>query len=174
MVAGRLSQVSGSIIRHEACSMKHAADFHFVFFTLLFIISTAGCASMKEAARGFVGISTKSLEDARKDAVKNTFSYDYKTSYTKVESVLKEKGSYIYSQDSQKKMIAIYVSELDTTPVGIFFTKIDANNTQIEVSSPSTSAKELISNRIFSALEVSSKPEEKKGTSNAKEDLGNK
>lgn len=151
--------------------------FGFWFVILIFgfwVLDFLGCASTKEATKGFFGISTKSLEDARKDAVKNAFKYDYKTCYTKVKSVLKEKGSYIYSQDIEKKMIAIYVSELDTTPVGIFFTVIDANNTQIEISSPSTSAKELISKRIFSALEESTKPAETKGTSNAQEDSGNK
>ena len=81
--------------------------------------NSLGCASLKEKARGFAGISTKALEDARGDAAKKAFNYDYKTCYTKVKSVLQEKGCYIYSEDAGKKMIAIYVSEIDTTPVGI-------------------------------------------------------
>jgi hypothetical protein len=55
-------------------------------------------------------------------------------------------------------MIAIYVSETDTTPVGLFFKEIDKSNTQVEVSSPSTYAKELISEKVFKLL----KPPEKK------------
>jgi hypothetical protein len=67
-------------------------------------------------------------------------------------------GAYIYVKDIKKHMIAIYVSETDTTPVGLFFKEIDKSNTQVEVSSPSTYAKELISEKVFKLL----KPPEKK------------
>ena len=49
-------------------------------------------------------------------------------------------------------MIAVYFSESDTTPIGIFFKEIGANTTQMEVSSPSSYAKELIAERLFSVL----------------------
>ncbi len=68
-------------------------------------------------------------------------------------------GAYIYTQDQKKNLIAIYVSEQDTTSVGIFFKQIDTQRTQIEVSSPSTYAKELIAKQLFSGLEKSFKGE---------------
>jgi hypothetical protein len=144
------SRQSLDIRRDPAIAGKFWIAFLIFAFCILHFI---GCASLKEAAKGVAGISTKILEESRKDAVKKTFSYDYQACYDKVKSILREKGSYIYRQDPKENLIAIYVSEADTTPVGIFFTGIDANNTQIEVSSPSTAAKELISARIFSALE---------------------
>ena len=61
-------------------------------------------------------------------------------------------GSYIYTDDPKKNMLAIYVSEADTTPVGIFLKEMDASNTQIEISSPSTYAKELIAEKLFNLL----------------------
>jgi hypothetical protein len=123
------------------------------------VIGLLGCAGIKEGIRGFWGISTKVLEDGRKDAVKKQFNYDFDACFKKVKETLKRNGSYIYAEDLNKKMIAIYLSEEDTTPVGIFFEEIDANNTQIEVSSPSTYAKESIAK----VLEDSLKQEEKKG-----------
>jgi len=55
-------------------------------------------------------------------------------------------------------LIAIYVSSEDTTCVGIFFTEIDANNTQVEVSSPSTSAKGDIATQLFAKLIMAGHP----------------
>jgi hypothetical protein len=112
----------------------------------------AGCATLKEAARGFAGISTKALEENRKDALKKDFPYDYKTCYDKAKKFISESESYIYDEDAGKKMIAIYLSEEDTTPVGIFFKEITSNSTQVEVSSASTFAKEFIAGKLFKAL----------------------
>jgi len=125
-----------------------------IILPLVFLIlSLSGCASMKEAAKCVIGVSTKDLQDGRKDAIKKTFGYDYKTCYDKTKGILKEKGCYIYAEDAKKGMIAVYLSREDTTPVGLFFTAQDANNTQIEVSGPSTYAKEVISEKVFTALE---------------------
>jgi len=123
-----------------------------IFCYLSAVVLISGCASLKETAKGMAGVSTKILEDGRKEAISKTFNYDYNTCYNKVELILKQTGSYMYAQDRKKSMIAVYVSEQDTTPVGIFFKEIDANNIQIEVSSPSTYAKETIAKSLFSAL----------------------
>ncbi len=116
------------------------------------VSATAGCASLKEMTRGFMGISTRSLEEARKDAVAKNFPYDYFTAYTKTLDALKTMHAYVYSKDISKYMIAIYVSESDTTPVGIFFKETGKDATQIEVSSPSSFARDMISAKLFSTL----------------------
>lgn len=128
------------------------------FFSCLFTLF--GCVSLKETTRGFMGVSTKVLEDNRPSAITKTFNYDYFTCYTKTTDILKKIKAYTYSKDIKKHMIAIYVSEEDTTPVGIFFKEIDAENTQVEIASPSTYAKELISSKLFSELELSKSLEE--------------
>ena len=114
-----------------------------------------GCATLKEATREFAGISTKALEDNRGKAIKKTFNYDYFTCQTKTLGVLKDLGAYVYAKNTSKDLIAFYLSEKDTTPVGLFFTEIDFSHTQIEVSSPSTYAKELIAEKVFLAIESS-------------------
>ncbi len=135
-----------------------------------YLFSFYGCASLKEAARGFAGISTKALEESRKDAIRKTFNYNYYACHEKVKAALQETGSYIYAQSKNKRMIAVYVSESDTTPVGIFLKMIGRNKTQIEVSSPSTYAKEAVAKNVFSVLEGTYKP--KKGQPDEKKETG--
>lgn len=119
----------------------------FIFFGLI------GCASVKEAAKCVAGVSTQILEDNRVGAIKEEFDVDYNTCYNKVKEKLKKIKSYIYAEDLKKKLIAVYVSSEDTTPVGIFFKEIDDLHTQIEVASPSTFGKEYIAEEIFAAFD---------------------
>jgi len=117
------------------------------------LISLSGCARIKETTKCAAGVSTKVLEDTRKDAVRKTFNYDYKSCYDRAKEILIAEEAYIYAQDMEKHMIAIYVSRQDTTPVGVFFKETSPASTEIEVSSPSTYAKEFIAQKLFTALE---------------------
>ena len=117
------------------------------------VVNLIGCATLKETAKGIAGVSTKVLEEGRKDAIIKIFSCDSDTCYDRVKEMFNRTGSYIYARDTKKQMLAIYVAETDTTPVGIFFEGLDANNTRIEVSSPSIYAKELIAEQILRMFE---------------------
>jgi len=132
-----------------------------IFFVLILSVVTCGCASIKEAGRCVLGVSTKVVEDTRPGAIKKTFNQDYASSYDKIKECLKKTHSYIYSEDKAKHLIAVYLSETDTTPVGVFITEIDKQNTQVEISSPSTYAKEKVALRIFNTLAGLPLPEEK-------------
>lgn len=139
--------------------------FLIIIFNFAFLIcNLPGCATIEETAKGVAGLSTKTLEDGRKDAITKTFDYDYFTCYAKTRDTLKRINAHPYAHGIKRHMIAVYVSEEDTTPVGLFFKEIDAARTRIEVSSPSLYAKELISKRVFSGLEkpVNTQAEEKK------------
>ena len=120
-----------------------------------------GCAALKEGTKCVVGVSTKVLEDSRKDALTKSFAYDYKATFAKALEALKAMNTYVYFKDSGRQMIAFYVSEQDTTPVGVFFKTVDNANTQVEVSSPSTYAKEFIAKRLFARLAGLPDPKEK-------------
>jgi hypothetical protein len=111
-----------------------------------------GCAGVRETVKGIAGTSTKVLEEARPDAVSKTVQHDYNTSYLMTKTILDKIKAYVYAEDTGKRLIAIYVSEEDTTPVGIFFTEINPNSTKIEVSSPSEFAKHFIAGELFSTL----------------------
>ncbi|MFH0739362.1 MAG: hypothetical protein V2A59_05850 [Candidatus Omnitrophota bacterium] len=107
--------------------------------------------SIKETAKGIAGTSTKVLEDNRPKAISQQVNYGYETCYNKSQEILEKAGSYIYARN--KEMIAVYLSENDTTPVGFFFKSIDGSNTEISVSSPSAYAKELLSKILFRGLD---------------------
>ncbi|MDD5116509.1 MAG: hypothetical protein PHW98_05555 [Candidatus Omnitrophica bacterium] len=149
--------------------------------TLITCCLLSGCATVHEAARGFAGVSTRILEDKRKEALRESYPMDYDTCYARVKAILGEKvmmkqgeeeiesRSYIYAEDPQQKMIAIYLSETDTTPVGIFFVEDGRGRTMIEVSSPSTYAKENIAGRISSGIREQLKQDRQEKKTDAKE-----
>jgi hypothetical protein len=113
-----------------------------------------GCAGMKEVVRSVAGTSTREVEKSRKNSIKKVFKCDYFTCYAKTQDALKRIGAYVYAEDKEKDLIAIYVSEKDTTPVGLFFQDIDNTHTQIEISSPSSFARDSIAEKIFANLET--------------------
>ncbi|MCM8796740.1 MAG: hypothetical protein NC923_02520 [Candidatus Omnitrophica bacterium] len=120
---------------------------YFVLFVYI-----CGCSSFKESCRGFLGVSTKVLEDERKNAVSEEFDCLRPQCYELVKKALSDHQTYIYYEDKSKNTLALYVSEEDTTPVGIFFKDTARGKTQVEISSPSTYAKELIAKIIFADL----------------------
>ena len=146
---------------------NHKIQVMSLFLVALFVL--AGCASVKEGARGVIGISTKQIEEAKKDAIVKTFKYSYDVCLKQVKEILTSIGSYIYTEDKNKNLIAVYVSTTDTTPVGIFFKQIDADNTQLEISSPSSEAKEYIAGKLFLLLEGPGQKKEKERTTNAEQ-----
>ncbi|MCX5710888.1 MAG: DUF3568 family protein [Candidatus Omnitrophica bacterium] len=133
-----------------------------IFLASLSSITLCGCSTVKELSKGALGVSTKVLEEGRKDAIKKDFNRDYDTCYKTTIDSLNKISAYIYADEPSKNMIAIYVTETDTTPVGIFFKSINKDNTTIEVSSPSIYARELISGKIFLGMEGKLKDEKGK------------
>jgi hypothetical protein len=117
-----------------------------------------GCVGPKEAMKGFLGVSTRELELARKDAVKKSFDINYDLCNAKTLELLNKIKASVYAKDIKNGMIAIYVSETDTTSVGIFFNKLSAGRTEIEVTSRSTYFKNMISQKLFAALEKEINP----------------
>jgi hypothetical protein len=117
-----------------------------------FIVFVSGCAGLREFGRGIAGTSTKILEQGRGSAVTATFNLNREACYTQTRDFLDLTNAYIYARDAQQTMLAIYVSQADTTPVGIFFKSTDDTHTVVEVTSPSTQAKEFIATRLFQVL----------------------
>ena len=115
-------------------------------FALCLVMS--GCATSGNIWKEIAGTSTQEIEETRVDAVSKVFEYDYKTCYFNVEKLLNKMPKIsIYSKDNST--IAVYFINPDTTPVGLFFKEIDSTHTQVEISSPSTPAKEWVAKNIF-------------------------
>jgi len=112
----------------------------------LFLIS--GCVTLRDGVEMVEGRSTFPVEQSRKDALAKVFDCDRDTCYMNVEGILKKISKVsVYSKD--KDLIAFYFINPNTTPVGIFFTTVDATHTKVEVSSPSRNAKEIIAKCVF-------------------------
>ena len=139
---------------------------YFLFFSLI------GCATIKEGGRALAGIYTKVLEEHRKDAIVKKFDFDYKACYAKIKDFLVARGSFIYTEDYKKHLIAIYVSKEDTTPVGVFFKELSPASTQVEISSASTYAKEFIAKRVSRAFEAGGALEDEKGQADDEGKIG--
>ncbi len=120
-------------------------------FLVFWVFGFLGCASIKEMTRGFLGTSTKILEDNRLEAEVLMVNYDYFSCYHKVLDRLEGIGSCVYAKKDD--LIAFYVSSTDTTPVGVFFKEINKQKTQLEVSSPSSRAKNIMASLILAAFE---------------------
>jgi len=121
-----------------------------VFF--ISAVALTGCAHVKEAGKGILGISTNEIEKDRPNAVKKIFSCEYKKAYDLTLTALANMGSYVYAKKDD--LIAFYVSEEDTTVVGVFLKAVDPLSTEIEVSSPSVYAKELIASKLFRRIDL--------------------
>jgi predicted oxidoreductase (fatty acid repression mutant protein) len=115
----------------------------------------AGCASFHEAGKKVWGSSIAHLEKARKDATKDEFSLPLDECFDKVESAIKAAGAMVYLVDKEKKHLAAmkFKNHVDTTEVGIFFTKVDERRTIVEVSSMSPGLKEEVAEVVTAALE---------------------
>lgn len=147
------------------------------FMLFFLIISLAGCANTRanivEAAKCVAGFSTKVLDDQRPNAIKKTFALDLKDCSALIRDTLTRTHSYIYAEDQKRNFTAIYLSEAETTPVGIYLTAVDAARTQVEVSSPSTYAKETVLKRISQSVDNKLHPKTEKGSADVKKEPGN-
>lgn len=114
------------------------------------LIIPLGCASIKDGVKGFLAISTKEIENARDKAIVRIIDRDYISCYRLAQVRLSEIGSYIYAR--KKDLLAVYISQTDTTPAGIFFRQIDAQKTEVSIASPAADTKEFLAEKIFSAL----------------------
>ena len=131
-----------------------------ILLTLSICILLSGCATPVELLKGFLGISTKELEEGRPDALVKVFDYNYDTCYKKVSSIIKAMPKVsIYAQD--KGVIAFYYIDPNTTPVGVFFKEIDPAHTQVEISSRDSNAKEWVAKNVFSETVLKATPDAK-------------
>ena len=130
--------------------IKNFEIFNVILIFAFCILNFMGCAGLKETSRGFLGVSTKILEEKRAQAEVIMVDYDYFNCYQKVKDWLRENDSYIYAK--RDDLIAFYVSDKDTTPVGVFFKEDGPMKTKLEISSPSERARKAMAKEIAAAF----------------------
>jgi len=115
-------------------------------------------ATASDVFKSFFAVSTKELEELKKEALSKTFEYDYKTCYEKTLALVEKMAdTQIYAK--KKDVIAVYCMDYNSTPAGIFFEEVDVSHTKVLISSASSRAKDWVASNIFS--EKVQKPIEK-------------
>ena len=125
----------------------------------LVAVCIAGCATTDDWFKELLGVSAASIESARKNAVTKVFDYNYRTCYDKMKKLLEEMPQIsIYAR--KRGLIAVYYSSVNTTPVGVFLKKIDEKKTQVEIASPSSSARDWVAKNLFAETVLPKAPVE--------------
>lgn len=123
----------------------------YLFFVFLLY---SGCASLNETGKKIWGSSIAHLEKTRSTAKSSTFALPLDQCFLKTEKILEGRGVLVYLKDKDKKYLAAmnFKGYVDTTEVGIFFTKIKDSLTQVEVASLSPRLADEVANIVFSEL----------------------
>jgi hypothetical protein len=149
------------------------------FLILISFIFLSSCAHGPiESTKSILGISTRALEEARTNGAYMVFDAELDACYNKTLEALKEIPAKVYMQNKTKGIIVAMgfrnntfglkgdnlqndpLNEIiDTTELGIFFTKLENNKTKIELSSLSSSLLEFASGKIFDKLQSKLKNE---------------
>ncbi len=143
------------------------------FFSIIF----SSCAFVTEVSKTIWGSSTRALENARVEAISQSFrcsvnecfdavlmiagqekeekvkADDSEEGEEKKETVVKKRFD-VFIQNRAKRHIVVMgvVGNVNTTEVGIFLDEIDDGVVKIDISSLSTSAKRKVAKAIFDKL----------------------
>jgi len=129
--------------------MKTKITFVVIAVSILLNAGVSCASPQTDIFKALFAVSTRELEELKKEALVKIFDYDYKTCYEKTLALVEKMvGTKIYAQE--KDVIAVYCSSLNNTPVGIFFEKVDVSHTKVLISSASSGAKEWVASNVFS------------------------
>lgn len=127
---------------------------------LALICTLASCARISNAGKIITGTSTRALEQApAQSRLKQTFRAGYPVVYQRILNILKERHAlaFLHSQKKQRILAMNLLGETDTTEIGIFFTPLSQEETQVEIVSLSPGRLKLAAGMIFSELAKSFK-----------------
>ena len=111
-------------------------------------LAQASYAGVDQGLKALVGFATSEVEESRPRAYAKTFNYDFNACYSMVEGIFsKMPKTTIYAKSEY--MIAVYYTDPNTTPVGVYIVQAGSGRTQVQVSSPSSSAKEWVAKNLF-------------------------
>ncbi len=115
----------------------------------------AGCASLKDAPKSFLGFSTRSLEDGRVDSIFQVYLCDLAQCFGAVVDIAQVNNYHIFMKDQVRGLVVLMNIPgcVDTTEVGVFLTELpEGQGIRVELSSRSTPAKRVVAKVLFSEL----------------------
>jgi len=122
-----------------------------IVFILPVLLVVIGCARITETTKAILGTSTKDLEEERVNAITKTYACDLSDVFDEVLRIAEKRKLVVFSKNrTQRRIVLMKIPEsIDTTEVGVFFSYLDKNKTEIEITSLSPSAKQTASEIIF-------------------------
>ena len=147
------------IIRNDIIRLMRLRTIIFASFLFL-----SGCAHLEEAGKEIWGTSMAHLESARASGESTQVSLPLDKCFKKTETLLVASKAVVYLKDKDKKYLAAmnFQGHVDTTQVGIFFTKSGDDLTKVEVSSLSPQLVRQVSEFLFPKLKEKGDENEKK------------
>lgn len=135
---------------------------------LLLIISLvvlSGCVQVTETAKVVLGTSTKALEEGRSQAIKKSYGCSYQECFYAVlsldrkedlEPMSEKKYFNVFSKKIDKDYLVVMgiPGNVDTTEVGIFFSRRSLKSVEVEITSRSSSAKRKVAKAVFKELDM--------------------
>ncbi len=122
---------------------------------ITFLLLFAGCGSLQDSPKSFVGSSTRVLEAGRSDSIYQVYPSDMPRCFDAVVQIAAKNHYYIFSQDQARGLVVLLNIPgcVDTTEVGVFLTELPAGEgIRVELSSRSTPAKRAVAKVLFSEL----------------------
>ena len=116
----------------------------------------AGCASLVDAPKNIMGISTRDLDEARVHAAAQDLHADLADVFSAVVDIAKERKYYIFSKDESRGLIVLMNIPgcVDTTEVGVYLSSLEGGDVRVEVASRSTPAQVAVAEHVLADLEV--------------------
>ena len=110
--------------------------------SLLLMFSAAGCAGFRTDITALAGTNIHDLEKAKAYGIKKTVNLGFDTAFMKIKDISNGNGLTVYQSDSKSGYLVVMGlnRQNDTTRVGIFLDPVDAEHTEITLSSLSTTA----------------------------------
>lgn len=128
---------------------------HLNFCTGALVLLLGGCAQTAEFSKSLWGSSTRSLEQARVNALVRNYDQPVSRCYDEVIKAVRESKYHIFIDNKPKATIVLMgiKGSVNTTRVGIFLSELSDGQTKIYVSSLSSNAKRIVAGKIFPHLD---------------------
>lgn len=126
----------------------------YFFIFLFFILLSSGCASLHEKGKKIWGSSVAHLENTRQDGKSGDIALPLDDCFDRTQKIFESIGAVVYPIDENKRYLAAmnFKGHVNTTQVGIFFSKKEDRLTHVEVASMSPSLADEVAQLLFEEL----------------------
>jgi len=152
-----------------------------IIYVLCILLAFSGCSYVTETAKVILGTSTRALEQARDEALHKTYQCTLEECFDGVLALARSGYVYVRAADKgdvshdDEKIIEVpqdgyydvflkdrfkrhiivmgIAGNVNTTEVGIFFSRVSPAIVKVEVSSLSSSAKRKVAEAVFSEFD---------------------